>query len=64
MQVHVQVEAFAYKIYGGLRARVHTSIQTIVVLAESSIPAAIPSKFKIKPLQTATPQTLDSTLSL
>ena len=41
MQVHVQVEAFACKKYGGLRARVQSSIQTPVVLAESSIPATI-----------------------
>ena len=64
MQVHVQVEAFACNIYGGLQARAHCSIQTTVVLAESSIPATLPSKFKTKSLQTATPKGLDSTLSL
>ena len=46
MQVHVQVEAFASKTYGRLRARVQSSIQTTVVLAESSIPATIPSSSK------------------
>ena len=30
MQVYVQVIAFAYKIYGGLQARIHSSIQTTV----------------------------------
>ena len=51
---HVQVEAFACKIYGGVLARAHCSIQTTAVLAESSIPATLLSKFKIKSLQTAT----------
>ena len=50
--------------FAGLRVRVHSLIQTTADLAESSIPATIPSKFKIKSLQTATPQRLDSTLSL
>ena len=32
MQVYVQVIVFACKIYGGLRARVHSSIQMTVVV--------------------------------
>ena len=50
--------SFACNIYGRLRACVHSSIQTTVVLAESSIPATIPSKFKIISLQTAIPKNL------
>ena len=45
-QVNVQVEAFACKICGGQRARVHSSIQTTAVLAESSIPATYPRSSK------------------
>ena len=35
MRVYVQVIAFACKIYGGLRARNHSSIQTTVLSFES-----------------------------